>query len=184
MDWFIESQRLPNGWSSLPDPHGWPRAQLNEFYRHVLAGQRSEIPESNMIQFRNVNSIIGTSTYEYREFCNTRPPACALSWGPDEKLYAIRLESEKNGGLLSKTWNGLPMARTQGIYQSFDASLALAVRNISTPVVNLSLMITLLGDFERKGPVHVSPSNTLVPRSIPQLLSRFPDHCDRCGRSS
>lgn len=156
LDWFIDRSRLPAEWDDLSDPHTWTRPQLLRFYLHIVAGQSGELASGSVFQFLHTVAVLDTSAPEFKELCTERPTQCQLSWSPDEKLYAILLEREAMGHQTPASWSGLPLARTQGVYEGFDASSRQSMRDLSTPLVKIAALVTLLSELERKGPVHVS----------------------------
>jgi hypothetical protein len=165
LDWFVDRARLPAEWDDLSDPHTWTRPELLRFYLHIVAGQSGKLSSTSVFQFLHTVAVTDTPSPEFRELCTERPMQCQLSWSPDEKLYAIRLEREAGGNQTSASWSGLPLARTQGVYDCFDASSRQSMRDLSTPLVKIATLLTLIHDLERQGPVHVSHTPLLTEQS-------------------
>lgn len=156
---YIDSKRLPRGILSLRDPHQWNRAEIETWYKHLIAGQNRDIPDDVIFQFSLVEQGTGTTPQTYRELCSARLAACTLAWGPDEKLYALKLSNQSDSVVNRSGWNGLPLARTTCIYEPLDTALKAILSDMSTSNVQLGTLVSLLDEMEELGPVHVGDAS-------------------------
>lgn len=150
--WFIERTRLPANITCLTDPHGWSRQQLTVWYLFIIAGQQGTMPHTSIFQFRRVNHEHGSP--EYQELQMARPECCRLTWGPEEKLYVIKLHRAGQPNQ-TKNWHGLPLARTSSIYEPYNATTRSAFRDLTLNQIDMSTLASAVAELERKGPVHV-----------------------------
>jgi hypothetical protein len=91
----------------------------------------------------------------YEELCERRPDVCQLTWSPDEKLYALRVQSEATHVVPQPSWHGLPLCRAHLIYEPFEHALQGGMRRLTTRDIDMSTLVSSLLEIERLGPVHV-----------------------------
>lgn len=152
---YVQLSRLPSGVHRLTDPNTWTRAEIEAWYRHILNGQLGQLPQEWVFQFCRVDRNDGTECARYVELCRTRPPIATLTWGPDEKLYALHLSQQGCSADPQREWGGLPLARTEHVYIPLDEELVDVFSGMSTADVPLDQLCHLVRAGEHLGPVHV-----------------------------
>ncbi|KAG9118682.1 hypothetical protein FRC07_006687 [Ceratobasidium sp. 392] len=167
---YIKAKRFPEGVRVLKDPHDTPKEVLLQWYKHIVAGQNSEIDESKIFQFATVNPGPGLAPKQYTSLLRTQDSGSELRYAPDKKLYALKMAKGHDEPAASPSWRRLPLARTLDIYAPFDDATCKMMEKISTSDNKLAVLLTLLGELEKHGPTvdpgQQEPSSPLLPPSL------------------
>ncbi|KDN34714.1 hypothetical protein RSAG8_12215, partial [Rhizoctonia solani AG-8 WAC10335] len=130
-----------------------PRSQLELWYCWLIDGQDGRLRSDQIFRFLQIDRG-ADSPLHYPEAIVARPEACKLIWGPEEKLYAARVQKMAEDAQLKPNWNDLPLARLQCVYDPFPEKVRAAMSNGCLPEYRTRDIVDLLFDMERFGPVH------------------------------
>lgn len=170
---YVQRSRLPSELDRLYSPGEWSRPILLAFYEWFIGEQQEKAsrPQADWFQFRCVLDVAGQTVATYNSYCAHRHSASQLTWGPEEKLYAMQVDMMANHSNSTRVWKGLPLARTEGIYAPFSPTLLEELHRLNSRHINLSSLGELVNKLEHYGPCHV--------RFMFPFLCRFSDHLFR-----
>ncbi|KAF8594276.1 hypothetical protein BDV93DRAFT_565599 [Ceratobasidium sp. AG-I] len=173
-NYFVQSDRLPSGESTLPDLNRITKPDCVIWFHHL---QRTEEPR---FQFRRVLDDAGRVVASYETFCASRHPHAVLDWTPESKLYARYVDTKLDAKTNLRAWKSLPLARTQGIYTAISPADVTDLAVLSKRNVNLTELAELINKLEGYGPAHLEDPaliqdtlNAHFPESLPD--ARFQD---------
>ncbi|EUC56772.1 hypothetical protein RSOL_196110, partial [Rhizoctonia solani AG-3 Rhs1AP] len=197
---YIRQSCFPPGVNCLKKVNDMKRDELLVWYRWILDGQEHRLQPDQRFQFARLPQPDGEVVLEFPDPIITRPSTSNLTWTPEEKLYARKVHKLAEDALSDPSWNGLPLARLQEIYQPFSASMKTAMSAGCSIEYQSAAITSLVFDIERYGPVHTrdltnrepliayigeEPNNgtlsaLLLTRTleVAALLADHPDHPD------
>lgn len=155
----IELKRLPPSIKVVRDPKHWTRADLTAFHKYILAGQRGELHESEIFQFRAIHAKGKSQARICVSTVRERDPSSTLKYTRGELLYGAK---KAKAGEQSPTrdarvlWKGLPLARTSHVYICFRGDLLQDLMRLYSHRVDLCDLIREVARMEKLGPLHVS----------------------------
>lgn len=152
----VELKRMPVKLKALRDMKTWRRSELDAFTGHILAGQRGELSESQIFQWREVPGKRGTVTRIAQGYEKLPHATSKLRYTKLEILYAQRVAIEMVPTSDVAKWNGLPLARTTHIYPAYSMELYTSLRQMHQDNSSMIQLIDSIATLERYGPVHVS----------------------------
>ncbi|KAG8692271.1 hypothetical protein FRC11_003738, partial [Ceratobasidium sp. 423] len=178
---YVASQCFPPGIDALIDPGNMNRAQLETWYRWIISGQEGKLNPEQVFQFLLVDAGANHSPIVYINPIVSRPPQCCLTWSPQEKTYVLKVATAAHDALQQPTWNGLPPARLEQVYEPFSALMKIQMSNACQAEYKAAAIMSLVFAIERYGPVHThdvsidEPLNRYIPedtsnKSIEELL--------------
>lgn len=123
----IEINRLPSGFLIHRDPKHWKRAELTAYHKYIHAGQRGELKDSDIFQYR----LLFPDRQKEPKFCletiHERDPHSTLKYTRGELLRGTAVsgspQRSRTHEPLEGQWNGLPLARTSHVYLCFRGEL-------------------------------------------------------------
>ncbi|QRV89291.1 glycoside hydrolase family 15 protein [Ceratobasidium sp. AG-Ba] len=166
---YVDANRLPQGIANLRDPHLMLRAELEEWYRHIVAGQLGKLPQSQVFQFLRVENPDSDIPLLYETLCCVKPASSTVRYAPEEKLYSIRVGGGQDNAGSQSSWNGLPLLRLYEPYRPFDPDTELKLEKAHCSERPFGTIIKLLKEMELLGPVH-----TIDPDPAERLNAHFP----------
>ncbi|QRV88405.1 glycoside hydrolase family 15 protein [Ceratobasidium sp. AG-Ba] len=166
---YVDTNRLPPGVTNLRDPHHMLRAELEELYTHITAGQLGKLPQSKVFQFLRVDNPDSDMPLLYETLCCVKLASSTVRYAPEEKLYSIRVGGGQDDAGSQSSWNGLPLLRLYEPYRPFDPDTQLKLEKAHCSERPFGTIIKLLKEMELLGPVH-----TIDPDPAERLNAHFP----------
>lgn len=116
------------------------------FYNWAIDGQKLQngVGQNKLFQFCCAFSTKGEIVATYNTLCTWRHSASSLSWGPEEELYALQVDSTMNYTNNVWAWKGLPLARTVGVYVPFGPPLIEELRRLKSAHLDLATLADLV----------------------------------------
>ena len=156
---FIDRSCFPPGIRSLKKLTDMKHAELILWYQWILDGQEQRLQPAQVFQFARLPQPDGLVVLEYPEPIHARPSISNLTWSPEEKIYARRLQKIAEDAISDPSWQGLPLARLQEIYQPFSSSMKMGMSQGCSQQFKPAAIVSSLFEIERFGPVHVRVSS-------------------------
>lgn len=148
---------MPAEYPVLRDPKHWLRAEFNSFHSLVHAGQRGELDDSSIFQYRIVYPEGQKEPKLCLETMHERDPNSTLKYTRGELLRGtdIAAASPGPGSNPVEHWNGLPLARTSHVYVCFRSDLFKGLLTIHQHHNELRNLLCETARMEQFGPIHV-----------------------------
>ncbi|CEL58472.1 tail length tape measure protein [Rhizoctonia solani AG-1 IB] len=153
---YIPKACFPPGVSKLLSPHDMSRTELEAWYSWIISGQEGRLQPHQNFRFSIVERGKDLPPLEFPEPIVAAPVNSQLTWTVEEKLYAYKVCKIAEDSLTGLHWDGLPLARTQDVFQPLSATLQTQLSNACAPEYWTSVVISMLFEYEQYGPVHVS----------------------------
>ncbi|EUC58207.1 hypothetical protein RSOL_238670 [Rhizoctonia solani AG-3 Rhs1AP] len=171
---FIRQSCFQPGVSTLKKVGEMKRDELILWYQWILDGQEQRLEPAHFFQFTRLPQPNSQVVLQFPEPITSRPSTSNLSWTPEEKLYARRIQKSAEDALNDPAWKGLPLARLQEVYEPFSASMRTAMSTGCSEEFQPAVIVSLLFELERYGPVHTQDLSNREPL-IAYLGSKLSD---------
>lgn len=156
----VDVARMPPRYPVLRDVKYWIRDELNAWTRHILNGQRNQIPEHAIFQLREVPAGKGRAPRITTYLERLKHPDAVLKYTRLERLYSESIELQTTEDIVNTTvelCEGLPLARTTHIYAAYTMELFSYLKKAHQSNQSMLRLISMVAKLEQYGPQHVGP---------------------------
>lgn len=162
----IKSKRMPPGVPIHRDPKHWTRVEFTSYHTHIHKGQRGELPDDEIFQYRLVYPEGSKDPKICLETTHTRDPHSTLKYTCGELLRVKAVAQPAVGAVEAPQWNGLPLTRTSHVYVCFRGDLFKTLLEFHQHHQELRDLLCEVVHMEQFSPLHVSRIPCLPDRAL------------------